>query len=210
MSITQDLNQQKALQQYQKQLQPEIKQGSFLDGYDNSPENLIKDVEANDTVQSVIRHKEAVRKRLNWLAENLKHRAEIHDNSKLQVPEILWLIQMDREPKYTYGTPEYFEKMNRWQKFFDHHYKENRHHPNHFPNGISDFTLADLCEFVIDITSYYDQLHPENAIQTVEAQANRFELDPQLVQILKNTLLEYYTYLGSIKPISESPESNQS
>ena len=45
-------------------------------------------------------HKEKVKRRLLFLSEELKNRAESHDNSKLKEPEIKYLIEMDKELRY--------------------------------------------------------------------------------------------------------------
>lgn len=170
----------------------------IIDGHDN--DNIIKDASALKTIRDILKHKEKVRRRLLFLSNELRKRAEEHDNSKLRNPEIGYLIEMDREPRYPYNSPEYFDKMRRWQKFFDHHYANNRHHPDHFKNGILDMTLTDICEYLVDIISYYDEMHVNDAIDTIEKQQNRFGLGDQLSQILINTLIEYFSYIGDSKP----------
>lgn len=172
-----------------------------IDGYDN--QDIVKDQSALNTIKSIVKHKESVKKRLTFLAEELHKRAKSHDDSKLKPPELDWLIEMDKEPRYQYGSPEYFDKMKRWNKFFEHHYKNNRHHPDHFKGGITDMNLADLCEYIVDIISYFDELHVSNAIDTVNKQSERFGLDDQLTQILKNTLIEYFAWFGENVPPSE-------
>lgn len=180
---------------------PKPKSSIIIDGYDES--SLVKDPQALKTVTDVVKHRENVKNRLMFLADELYKRAEHHDDSKLAYPEIEWLIEMDKEPRYDYGTPEYFDKMKRWQKFFDHHYKNNRHHPDHFTNGIDDMNLVDLCEYVIDIISYFNELHVHDALETINKQSGRFGFDEQLEQILKNTLLNYFSWFGDIKPLSQ-------
>jgi hypothetical protein len=158
------------------------------------------DKSAMNTIETINNHRKSVHDKLQFLRQELDTRAVDHDKSKLLPPEINWLIEMDREPKYKYGTPEYFDKMHRWQKFFDHHYAENRHHPDHFVNGVNDMTLVDLCEYLIDIISYFDEMHVDDAIKTIELQKERFGLDDQLCMVLKNTLLEYFTWVGNYEP----------
>lgn len=170
--------------------------------------NVLEDKKAMDkqafkTINNIIKHRKSVKAKLDFISEEIKKRGEEHDLSKLQQPELGWLIQMDKEPKYQYGTPEYFEKMKKWQKFFIHHYINNRHHPDHFKFGICDMTLIDLCEYIADIISYYDEMHVGDALKTVEEQKERFGFDEQLSQILKNTLLEYFSWVGDYKPIAE-------
>lgn len=183
-----------------------------VDGYDT--EEVVKDKQALDTICYINEHKETVAKRLRFLAEQLLERAEKHDNSKLRSPEVDWLIEMDKEPRYKYGTKEYLDKKARWQKFFDHHYAQNRHHPEHFSTGVEGMNLTDICEYLIDISSYYAEMHPEEVFNIINNQADRFGLDEQLTQILKNTLLEYFTYFGDMKPaahkVLEEPENSDS
>jgi len=166
------------------------------------------DKQAIKTINNIIKHRNSVKNKLKFLSEEIKKRGEEHDLSKLQQPELGWLIQMDKEPRCEYGTPEYFEKMKRWQKFFIHHYTNNRHHPNHFKFGIYDMTLVDLCEYITDIISYYDEMHVGDALKTIESQKERFGFDEQLSQILKNTLLEYFSWVGDYEPVSESNKQN--
>ena len=107
-------------------------------------------------------------------------------------------------------TRKYFNKMKRWQKFFDHHYDNNRHHPNHFRNGILDMTLTDICEYLVDIISYYDEMHVHDAMDIIEKQQGRFRLDYQLSRILISTLIEYFSYIGDFKPEADkTPEDKK-
>ena len=175
---------------------------------DISEDKSIIDKQAIKTIDNIIKHRNSVKNKLKFLSEEIKKRGEKHDLSKLQQPELGWLIQMDKEPRYEYGTPEYFEKMKKWQKFFIHHYANNRHHPNHFKLGVYDMTLVDLCEYIADIISYYDEMLVGDALKTIENQKERFGFDEQLSQILKNTLLEYFSWIGDYKPIYESNKQN--
>lgn len=187
-------------------------ESKVVDGYDTG--DVVKDKQALDTVCYITKHKETVAKRLRFLAEQLLERAEHHDDSKLKPPELDWLIEMDKEPRYAYGSKEYLDKKARWQKFFDHHYKYNRHHPEHFVTGVEGMNLTDICEYLIDISSYYAEMHPEEVFKLINDQMDRFGLDEQLTQILKNTLLEYFAYFGGMKPaaykVLEEPEKSDS
>lgn len=189
------ISSEEVLRAYSKKLEHE---NHIIDGYDNS--NIVKDESALKTIGDILKHKEKVRRRLLFLSDELKKRADEHDDSKLKNPEIRYLIEMDKEPRYPYNSPEYFNKMKRWQKFFGHHYDNNRHHPDHFRNGILDMTLTDICEYLVDIISYYDEMHVHDGMDTIEKQQGRFGLDNQLSQILVNTLIEYFSYIGDNKP----------
>lgn len=199
---TEDNLQQKAFAIYKKNQDSFLDSPHLMDGYDTD-EDVIKDTKALDTIKYIINHKNIVRDRLRYLAHQLLERADSHDDSKLKDPEIRWLIEMDKEPRYDYGSPEYLDKKKRYEKFFKHHYAHNRHHPEHFTNGVDGMNLADLCEYLIDITSYHSEIHAKQVIQTINSQAERFGLDEQLMQVLKNTMYEYFTYFGSEKSLAD-------
>ena len=168
---------------------------NVVDGQD-----LVKDDSAVKTIEYILAHKKSVKQKLEYLSKELAKRAEHHDDSKLEFPEIQWLIEMDREPRYPYGSPEYFDKQKRWQKFFSHHYKLNRHHPDHFPAGGLNMNLADLCEMACDVISYLQEMHMEQAAKAVDQQKERFGLDDQLAEVIKNTLVDYFSWFGPYKP----------
>lgn len=185
--------------------------GKVINILDTDPAKNLANPQALNTIRYVLKHKENVRKRLTVLAQQLLQRAEEHDNSKLQSPEVDWLIEMDKEPRYIYGSPEYLEKKNRWQKFFDHHYEENSHHPEHFKDlGVLGMNLTDLCEYIVDISSYYEDLHPQEVFDLLDKQAIRFDLDFQLTEVLKNTLLDYFTTIGPTTPEEEIAQTFKS
>lgn len=160
---------------------------------DNSDES------AKNTILSIYKHKESVYNKIIFLAKELISRAKKHDNSKLMSPELDYLIAMDKEGKQPYGSNEYFKKMEKWKCFFDAHYnnENNKHHPDHFPNGVDDMTIIDLCEFMIDVVSYFDDLDVKDAINTIDKQQERFGFSDQIAFILKNTLIEYYAKFGN-------------
>lgn len=176
----------------------EREQDPIIDIQVNSNENVIYsgDEQAQNTIKSILKHKKSVYNRLLFLANELKKRAEVHDDSKLRSPEVGYLIDMDKEGKVDYGSEAYFEKMKKWDCFFKHHYKENTHHPDHHQLGIDDMTIIDLCEYMIDVVSYFEDLQISDAIDTIDAQQERFGLSDQTANVLKNTLVAYYSNMG--------------
>ena len=198
MKMETDLTLQKAATDAYGKMKGPSSDEHYIDIKEGESEDV--DYSAIKTISNILKHKRSVNTKMQYLSRNLKERGEAHDASKLEYPEIEWLIEMDKEPIYPYGSPEYFEKMRRWEKFFKHHYENNRHHPSHFEHGIDGMNLLDLCEYCCDIISYYDEMHPDQAFQSIEAQKERFGMDEQLTCILKNTLLEYFTWFGDIKP----------
>jgi len=79
------------------------------------------------------RHIERVRNLLNVCVFHLLTRAELHDQSKLESPEVEPFTEYT--PKLsgcTYGSDEYKGYLASMKPALDHHYANNRHHPEHF------------------------------------------------------------------------------
>ena len=68
-----------------------------------------------------------------------------------------------------------------------HHYANNRHHPEHHKNGVDDMTLIDVLEMLIDWKAASERHNDGNILKSIEKNADRFGLSPQLVKILENT-----------------------
>lgn len=82
----------------------------------------------------------------------LDERIEVHDNSKLEDPELAcynkWIPEL---AKVTVDDPKYAEIKDHMRKDgLNHHFMVNRHHPEHFEHGIADMNLVDFVEHVID------------------------------------------------------------
>ena len=50
--------------------------------------------------------------------------------------------------------------------------------------------------------------HVHDALETINKQSGRFGFDEQLEQILKNTLLSYFSWFGDIKPLSQKSQED--
>ena len=145
-----------------------------------------------------------VKRKLDKIIQELLFRKENHDKSKLTEPELSLWKAMDQEPRYDYGTPEYKKKVKKYQKLFEMHYKANRHHPEHFLNGIADMDLIDLIEMLVDWISYKDTIRVREAMDLVEKQSKRFGFSDEIINLLNNTLNNYFTSLL----IFEEPKHN--
>lgn len=149
-----------------------------------------------DTKEYIKEHIARVRKHMNTFVRLLHKRALLHDKSKLEEPELSWWEAMDKEPRYPYGSEEYKAKVTRWKKVFSHHYKYNRHHPEHYENGIADMTLVDLVEMLCDWLGYKDVMTVTEAVTVCEQQMERYHFTEELRSIMTNTLLRYFSLLG--------------
>ncbi len=70
-----------------------------------------------------------------------------HDRSKLVAPEVSVFTEMT--PKLnasTYESEEYKGFLQQMTSTLDHHYANNRHHPEFFENGVEGMNIIDLLE----------------------------------------------------------------
>lgn len=145
-------------------------------------------VEEQATNFETMRHIERVRNLLNLFVRELLNRGEAHDQSKLEPPEVsLFTIYTAKLSSVTYGSPEYAAFLRELKPALDHHYAKNRHHPEHHKNGVEDMTLIDLLEMFADWKAASERHHDGNILKSIEKNADRFRLSPQLVRILENT-----------------------
>ena len=157
-------------------------------------------MEQIDTEEYIKGHISRVRKHMNTFVQLLLKRAINHDKSKLEEPELSWWKEMDKEPRYPYGSEEYKQKIKRWDKVFKHHYKYNRHHPEHYEYGVSEMTLVDIVEMMCDWLGYKDTIAISEALKVCDEQMKRYNIPDGIRQIIFNTLLRYYSLMGGFNP----------
>lgn len=157
-------------------------------------------MEQIETEEYIKGHISRVRRHINTFIQLLIRRAEKHDKSKLEEPELSWWKEMDKEPRYPYGSKEYEQKLKRWNKVFKHHYQYNRHHPEHYEYGVSEMTLIDIVEMMCDWLGYKDTTTVTEALKVCDEQMARYDISEELRQIIFNTLLRYYSLMGGKNP----------
>ena len=139
------------------------------------------------------RHIERVRNLLNTVIVKLLKRGELHDQSKLESPEVeLFTEWTPKLAAVTYGSPEYNEMKKKLDVALQHHYAKNRHHPEHYKNGIDDMSLIDLIEMLVDWKAASERHHDGNINKSIEINGKRFEMSPQLIRIFENTAKELF------------------
>jgi len=125
---------------------------------------------------------------LQSIAYELCNRALKHDASKLVPPEVSVFTEYTPKLKgTTYGSEEYKKCLSEMGKGLRHHYDNNRHHPEHFEDGVEDMNLVDLIEMVCDWKAASFRHNDGDFIASVEHNEIRFGLGYDLVQIIKNT-----------------------
>lgn len=135
-----------------------------------------------------IQHIENVRKYIKVITDKLTVRGINHDKSKFEDPEIDLLVKYTPKIAGTqYGSKEYNQICEQLKPALDHHYAVNRHHPKHFPQGVNDMNLIDICEMLADWKATTYRQTDGNLLKSIEYNCSRFQIDSQLKNILLNT-----------------------
>jgi len=130
------------------------------------------------------------------VVNDLLARAVKHDASKVEEPEAPIFEEFTKKLKgTTYDSPEYRGFLAAMKPALDHHYANNRHHPEHFPEGVNGMTVVDLMEMIADWKAASERHDDGNILTSIEKNMERFGITPQLAQILKNTV----TALGLVE-----------
>lgn len=134
------------------------------------------------------KHIENVRKYIRFMIDKIDTRGVKHDASKLETPEVeLFAEHTLQLAQLSYGSDEYKESLEQLKPALDHHYAANRHHPEHFVNGVDDMTLIDIIEMFCDWKASTLRHNDGNLLKSIEVNAERFNMDGQLKSILINT-----------------------
>lgn len=137
---------------------------------------------------ATMRHIERVRNILNMFIADLLRRGEEHDQSKLESPEVeLFTEYTPKLATCTYGSDEYKSYLKAMGPALAHHYAKNSHHPEHWKDGINDMTLLDVLELFADWKSASERHNDGSILKSIEHNADRFGISPQLVRIMENT-----------------------
>ena len=139
-----------------------------------------------DCTKDVNIHVGYVKHFIGEIVLKLVERSSGHDASKLQEPEKSMFDEFTPRLKETvFGSDEYKAALVDMGEALKHHYASNRHHPEHFKNGINGMTLVDLVEMVCDWNAAAFLKGQEVNLDYL---AGRFGISDQLKEIIANTL----------------------
>lgn len=147
-----------------------------------------------DSTYDTEKHIAEIKRVFNFvILPELEKRKENHDQSKLVNPEKECYdkyIPMLKEVKF--GSKEYVEVRNKMHEDgLKHHFEVNRHHPEHFPDGIESMTLIDIVEMFCDwmASSKYSDTSFKDGLKFNK---KKFKMSEQLYNIFLNTYKEYF------------------
>jgi hypothetical protein len=142
-----------------------------------------------DSTADTLRHSLRVGALLTEVIHELVDRCVRHDLSKTEEQELSTYNEfIPRLREATYGTQEYDQLVAAMGEGLRHHYSHNRHHPQHFPDGVNDMTLIDLMELLADWVAATER-RPDGGDLAGSMEINRIRsgISDQLWRVLDNT-----------------------
>ncbi|MGI5161417.1 DUF5662 family protein [Microbispora sp. CA-102843] len=147
---------------------------------------------AYDSRADTLKHSLRVGALMGMAISELVDRSVRHDLSKTEPPELGIFNEFTPKLKTsTYGSEEYKGFLEALGEGLQHHYAHNRHHPEHFPNGVNDMTLVDLVEMLADWKAATERHADGDLERSLEIQRDRFGMSDQLAAILRNTAAHF-------------------
>lgn len=141
-----------------------------------------------DSTADTLKHSHRVGELMTQPIQELVNRSVTHDRSKTEDPELA--VFNEFTPKLrdsTYGSEEYKGYLTSMKVGLDHHYANNRHHPEHFEDGVAGMTLVDLIEMLADWRAATERHADGSLVKSLAIQRQRFGISDQLNEILWNT-----------------------
>lgn len=158
--------------------------------------NVLRDKEKLCNLET-LSHIRFVQRLLNRFAVELIRRGEVHDQSKLEPPEVAAFAEYTSKlAGCTYGSDEYEEFRKALGPALNHHYANNTHHPEHYPDRIDGMSLLDVVEMFCDWYAAGKRHNDGNIRNSLRANKPRFNVSDQLERVFENTI----GFLESEKP----------
>jgi hypothetical protein len=118
------------------------------------------DSERQFCIEETLKHRDNVKGFLDIFIRELTSRGLSHDASKLTDAEIEGFIEYTPKLKSCeFGSDEYKKFLDGLKPSLQHHYRENSHHPEHFPDSQEHFCCSCghiLSKEDLDIFEDYD------------------------------------------------------
>lgn len=153
-----------------------------------------------DSRADTLKHSQRVGELMVELSKEILERSTCHDRSKTLPPEVATFDEFTYRLKdATYGSEEYKGFLKEMKPALDHHYANNRHHPEHYVNGINGMTLVDLIEMICDWKAATERMDNGDLDKSLQIQKERFGISDQLLEILYNTASHFGLLEGTLE-----------
>ena len=160
-------------------------------------ENLKTDEEI--FIHETTKHMIQVEKYLDQFSNLLRERADTHDESKFSSKEKPLFIQHTAQlQKLTYGSLEYQQSLDILKPALNHHYRCNRHHPEHIlykshltsnkPINMKWMNLVDVVEMLADWQAASLRHKDGDIMKSIEINQKRFNYSDDMKELFKNTV----------------------
>lgn len=136
-------------------------------------------------------HIVAVRGTLDAVANQIRVRGKNHDRSKLSPQELPYFAVASSLKTLKYGSREYQQALGHLGPALTHHYCKNRHHPEHFDDGMVQMNLIDMIEMICDwncAAARHGSDH--NIFKSINHNRMRFKIPYMVASILWNTAID--------------------
>lgn len=142
-----------------------------------------------NSTEKTLRHILRVSQLMGTFAKHLITRGARHDQSKFSEEEAGPLEVLDRliekEGNVPFASAEYEKRKQLLAPMLAHHYANNSHHPEHYPNGIDGMNLVDLVEMFLDWKAASER--GEESSMNLTFACKKYNVSPQLESIFRNT-----------------------
>ncbi|SBV38524.1 hypothetical protein BN7874_289 [Phage NCTB] len=126
------------------------------------------------------------------IASVMMQRMLTHDQSKLGSVEVELFTEYTPKLKTAkFGSEEYNQFLVGLKPALDNHYAHNRHHPEHYEDGVSSMTLIDVIEMMCDWAASSLRSKDGSFENSLKICKSRFELSEGMVSILRATYAAY-------------------
>jgi hypothetical protein len=153
---------------------------------------MVETTEVERYLNDLAQHKGWVNKYIVKVVHLLRERADGHDDDKYKDPlKRIYSKNFDALCKTTFRSPEYNKIVGseEFQEAFKIHTKNNRHHPQHFENGVEDMNLIDIIEMLCDWKAASDRTGRKQSVKEgMELNYEKYHIDGIARKWIENTL----------------------
>lgn len=137
---------------------------------------------------ATFKHMSKVRNHLDCFVHALLKRGEVHDQSKLQEPELsAYSAVFDELKQAKFNSPEYEKGLEKIAPAIKHHRENNSHHPEFYEDGVDGMDLVDLIEMYCDWKAASERNADGDFSRSLDICGKKYKLSNQLDSIFKNT-----------------------